>query len=1349
MSIEQENNDMLRNQIKEVAHHSSEIKKVVNKRTRVEPWVIAKTERAATDLSDVTHYLDGEKYGDGGELLNDEYKKEIIDFVKKNSYFDFEAEGDETLNFSTRQNGSVSSETASDKDITEAKSLKSKLENKFKGLDIKIDVVDEWVLLFVSEKKIIKDKYKYTFKKDFKGQGFSSSFDTMEELINRFGSWIDVNWSNIKKEANNITDYPNDTFTGWMESKPMILKRAEDKDNTMGYNFYLIKSKKKNLSYKDGGWVLYDQDTEKLVKIFDTESEARESMYYYPGNANIVEKSAWDNSDGGSMYAEGGGVGREETQENNFGIRYKLGDKFLLNDMMSSKSPIETSIVEILPSGLFFKVDKSNKVFSIKTLHSKGASYTSGQYLIVNKKMSDGGSMYAGGGKVVGSDVYAYFDNNYMGYQLVESPALGEPYDGKITDIITENGKKKYVIKFENGETKKISESIFDDYIYLQKMTNGGSMYAEGGEVSFTDYKGESIMFEPHFNEYYVGDAGPFSTMDEAKAHIDGGSQMSSSMRGAYERGLFAEGGEIKVGDEFLNTERGEKFYIDKIDLSDKSYPFYVLKSSPNDLPEVIGRNEFDRYYKAGLYEKFNEGGSMYAEGSEVSTIKILKDSFQQRADQPNRVYHSVEGMYGDYWFTAKTDNSHKSGYGSNGINDGCVYQLNVWRGGNPVGRDSSTKGGHVSEDFLAGYDNKWDNRPRTKEAKEVVSVIVEWLEKNICDLKREWSSVKFNEGGQLEKGAINYLGDLWFAIQESRVDEYPKLAEALDKLHVSFRVQNAVSSDAQEMRGRKAISTEEAQQRIRKILSENGITKYSGGGSITKEEYIQLLSKYDKLGAFLEDALEDADNESEIKRLKSEMDEVESKIISFERNKMATGGGVSSENAEKIAKLEKVLSSTLVPDSVKEKARMEIERLKSEATASDSRLSAEQRDLNKKAIAIVDKAKITNFEALVSEALTDANYHSSAFKFAQLVDSSIKTKEDWYKADAFSGDDKTTDAGIQIANMCGWDGDKITETLYFVLKMKSQQKLADALKKAMEVEEASYPNAITELTKRQTEYTQEIANRTGLRQSAIAEFVAKNGLTETETLNLVQGLGMGKLKPRDFQAGVLGVDNNDWEKQIVAFAKSNEAFKSEEPKSIRTAVELETKPSIRTAVVEVEKEQPKVSDDRLKGKNISDVSKYVPHRNIESITFTIDGKSYTVKGSDIFDGIYVENNAIGIKAKRATKAKQPKVTRTQFEEETFEFAQGGYTRPTGKVSGIYDFAVKDGITNLKVVGFERQNDTEDSLYFDDSEKSSKTKFGSILVKNNAMSKLTKGKTVMAVSSTGIRGKLTRVKDLF
>ena len=87
---------------------------------------------------------------------------------------------------------------------------------------------------------------------------------------------------------------------------------------------------------------------------------------------------------------------------------------------------------------------------------------------------------YATGGKI-GDDIYAYFAHNYMGYQLVESAVMGEVYDGKIIDVITENNTKKYVLKFENGETKKLSQSMFNDYIYTNKK------FVKGGGISSWD----------------------------------------------------------------------------------------------------------------------------------------------------------------------------------------------------------------------------------------------------------------------------------------------------------------------------------------------------------------------------------------------------------------------------------------------------------------------------------------------------------------------------------------------------------------------------------------------------------------------------------------------------------------------------------------------------------------------------------------------------------------------------------------------------------------------------------------------------------------------------------------------
>jgi hypothetical protein len=70
-----DNKRMLENQAHEIEHHSEELNSQVKITKRVPAWVIAKTERATTDLSDVTHYLDGEnKMAYGGELGDVNYE---------------------------------------------------------------------------------------------------------------------------------------------------------------------------------------------------------------------------------------------------------------------------------------------------------------------------------------------------------------------------------------------------------------------------------------------------------------------------------------------------------------------------------------------------------------------------------------------------------------------------------------------------------------------------------------------------------------------------------------------------------------------------------------------------------------------------------------------------------------------------------------------------------------------------------------------------------------------------------------------------------------------------------------------------------------------------------------------------------------------------------------------------------------------------------------------------------------------------------------------------------------------------------------------------------------------------
>lgn len=58
-NIEQQNKSMLENDSVQIEHHSEELNKVVPKTKEVPAWVVSKTSRINSDLSDVTHYLDG------------------------------------------------------------------------------------------------------------------------------------------------------------------------------------------------------------------------------------------------------------------------------------------------------------------------------------------------------------------------------------------------------------------------------------------------------------------------------------------------------------------------------------------------------------------------------------------------------------------------------------------------------------------------------------------------------------------------------------------------------------------------------------------------------------------------------------------------------------------------------------------------------------------------------------------------------------------------------------------------------------------------------------------------------------------------------------------------------------------------------------------------------------------------------------------------------------------------------------------------------------------------------------------------------------------------------------------
>jgi hypothetical protein len=76
-NVAEQNKEMLKNQAKEFMHHSQELNELVENVKEVDAWVVAKAERASTDLSDITHYLEG-RMAKGGMMAKGGLTKESI-----------------------------------------------------------------------------------------------------------------------------------------------------------------------------------------------------------------------------------------------------------------------------------------------------------------------------------------------------------------------------------------------------------------------------------------------------------------------------------------------------------------------------------------------------------------------------------------------------------------------------------------------------------------------------------------------------------------------------------------------------------------------------------------------------------------------------------------------------------------------------------------------------------------------------------------------------------------------------------------------------------------------------------------------------------------------------------------------------------------------------------------------------------------------------------------------------------------------------------------------------------------------------------------------------------------------
>ena len=73
----------------------------------------------------------------------------------------------------------------------------------------------------------------YIFEKDYNGGGFSRPFLYFDDLVDKFGSWLDIDWDEVKNKLD-----------GMENNQRLKIADVGDEGNAWGYNFYITKSKK-------------------------------------------------------------------------------------------------------------------------------------------------------------------------------------------------------------------------------------------------------------------------------------------------------------------------------------------------------------------------------------------------------------------------------------------------------------------------------------------------------------------------------------------------------------------------------------------------------------------------------------------------------------------------------------------------------------------------------------------------------------------------------------------------------------------------------------------------------------------------------------------------------------------------------------------------------------------------------------------------------------------------------------------------------------------------------------------------------------------------------------------------
>ena len=385
-----------------------------------------------------------------------------------------------------------------------------------------------------------------------------------------------------------------------------------------------------------GGWVLYDEDDERLIKVYETESEARKNLYEYEGNANIVEKSSWDNN----QYADGGEFEDaddfiENVKEMHESIDYvvlKDGTKVNGYDLMEKGGDMNKYAKGggIGNDNFYVKSNFGNWAVTDRRNNKMVVGYSKKEDAIITAK----GLNYIDNSEELNETIsklktmkgYGHFLNQYAeGGGIEEEVPLRADIDGDIYEVIGVNHKlnKVRAKDFSSGD---VIEMPIDNW-YKESFEFGtqAKFKANGreyvGMVTMKDGQKSISLFN---DENYSGDAErviPFNKID------------LKTLKPTMEREKFAVGGEI--GNQVTFSRYGERTTGRVTDKLRNGYEVVTDEGTILVEPqEVISFSDepIAKKKRFGFFEGGGEIQSKIEKLKKVVSSKMINETARERA---------------------------------------------------------------------------------------------------------------------------------------------------------------------------------------------------------------------------------------------------------------------------------------------------------------------------------------------------------------------------------------------------------------------------------------------------------------------------------------------------------------------------------------------------------------------------------------------------------------------------------------------------------------------------------------------------------------------------------------------